>query len=135
MTLYDTDFVSWTHQQATILRSMPGNAGLDIDHLVDEIEGLGRTAIADLSSAIRTVLTGLISRSLDPDAMSPLDSAQSEVIIRAEAGVWRHVDLDRIWRLVTRDVDGDLTERCPIKIEQLLAEDVDVAKMVSLLLA
>lgn len=70
MTLYDTDFVTWTNQQAAVLRSMPVNAGLDIENLVDEVEGLGRSAIADLSTAIRQVLTGLIRRAIDPAAVS-----------------------------------------------------------------
>lgn len=57
MTLYDTDFVLWTREQADLLRSMPDHASLDIGNLVDEIEGLGRSAIADLSTAIRHLLS------------------------------------------------------------------------------
>lgn len=127
--IYETDFVAWTRQQASVLRTMPGTEGLDIDHLVDEIEGLGRSAVADLSSAIRQVLTSLIQRSIDPSAISLEDiySAQSDAIICADAGVWRHVDLDKTWRLSKRSVEPELPDRCPLSIAQLISEDFDIA--------
>ena len=129
MKLYDTDFVTWTTQQAAVLRHIPASDGLDIDHLVDEIEGLGRSAIADLSSAIRQVLTGLIRRSIDQQSVSIEDiySAQSDASIRADGGVWRHIDLDKVWRLARRAVDVELPDRCPLSIEQLISEDFDIA--------
>lgn len=130
MSLYDTDFVAWTQQQAARLRSMPGTDDLDIDHLTDEIEGLGRTSVADLSTAIRQLLTGLISRSIDPASIRVEDilAAQSEAIIRADAGVWRHVDDNKVWRLAKRSVEARVPERCPIRVEQLISEEFDVAK-------
>jgi hypothetical protein len=133
MKLYDTDFVTWTTQQAAVLRHIPASDGLDIDHLVDEIEGLGRSAIADLSTAIRQVLEGLVRRSIDPDSISLGDiySAQSDAIIRSDAGVWRHVDLERIWRLAKRSVDVELPDRCPLSIERLIAEDFDIEKAIA----
>lgn len=129
MTLYDTDFVAWTRQQAALLRTMPATDGLDIEHLIDEIEGLGRSAIADLSTAIRQVLTGLFRRAIDPAAVSLEDiySLQSDAIMRADNGVWRHVDLDRVWRLVKRSTDVELHDHCPIAVDQLLAVHFDVA--------
>lgn len=133
MTLYETDFVDWTRQQAALLRSMPSVDGLDIDHLVDEIEGLGRSAVADLSTAIRQVLEGLVLRSIDPSSVSIEDvySAQSEAIIRSDAGVHRHVDLDKIWRLVARSrPEGLLPAQCPLSLDRLLAEDFNVAEAV-----
>ncbi|WP_322886523.1 DUF29 family protein [Sinorhizobium medicae] len=137
MTLYDDDFVRWTQQQAAFFRSMPASEGLDIEHLVDEIEGLGRSAIADLSSAIRHLLTRLVNRSVDPSSVSIEDiySAQSEAIISADAGVWRHVDLDQVWRLVKRSTDVELYDRCPIAIDQLLAVDFDEHRAVALIVA
>ena len=131
MTRYDTDFVSWTREQAACLRSMPDTHGLDIVNLVDEIEGLGRSAVAELSAALRRVLVGLIDLSLEPGTASVEDiySARSDVIMRAENGVWQHVDLDQAWRLAKRAVDIDLHERCPLSSEQLISENFDVEKM------
>lgn len=133
MTLYDDDFVSWTRQQAAILRSMPATQGLDIENLSDEIEGLGRSAVADLSNAIRQVMAGLVRRSIDPAAVSLDDiySAQSEAAIRADAGIWKHVDIDRVWRLAKRSTDVELPEICPLTIEQMIMEDFDVSTAIS----
>ena len=135
MTLYDTDFVSWTRKQADLLRSMPGTQSLDIEHLVEEIEGLGRTAIAELSNALIQVLSGLVRRSIDFGwiTIEEILSAQAETIIRADAGVWRHVDVDKLWRLAKRHAVVDLPEACPWSIEQLIAEDFNVAKTISVL--
>lgn len=134
MTLYDDDFVSWTRQQAAILRSMPATDGLDIEHLVDEIEGLGRTAVAELEDAVRRVLIGLVDLSLKPGSVSVEDiySAQYDVIIRLENGVWRHVDIDSVWRLAVRSLK-EFPDRCPYTLEYLLAEDFDVVKAVALI--
>ena len=133
MTLYDDDLVSWTQQQTSILRSMPDTHSLDIEHLTDEIEGLGRSAVADLSNALIQVLSGLIRRSVDPGSVSieEILATQSEAVIRSDAGVWRHVDLYRVWRLAKRRGDVVLPEKCPWSIEALTAEDFDVAKALS----
>lgn len=135
MTLYYDDIVAWSREQADLLRSMPETHSLDIANLVDEIEGLGRTAIAELSSAIRQLLSGLICRSIDPGSISVEDilAVQSEAVIRSDAGVWRHVDLDKIWRLAKRPLDIGRSERCPITIEQLISEDFDVGESVTAL--
>ena len=45
-TLYDTDFHAWTQQQAAILRDMAQRrlaTPLDLAHLAEEVEDLGRT--------------------------------------------------------------------------------------------
>ena len=135
MSLYDSDFLAWTRQQADLLRSMPDTTSIDIEYLTDEIEGLGRSAVAELSNAIRQVLSGLIRRSIDPGSVSLEDmySAHSEVVIRSDSGVWRHVDLYRAWKLSKRHVDVVLPEKCPWSIEQIIADDFDVAKALSVL--
>lgn len=135
MTLYDTDFVAWTRQQATLLRSMPDTTGIDIEHLTEEIEGLGRTAVADLRAAIDDVLKGIIKRSVDPSSISVeiILSDQSDVIFLADAGVWRHVDLDHAWLLAKRSADVVLPERCPWSIERLISEDFEVEESVTAL--
>lgn len=81
------------------------------------------------------MLSGLIRRSIDPSSviLEEILSAQSDAIIRADAGVWRHVDLDRIWSLAKRSVDVALPERCPLLIELLIAEDFDIEKAIAAL--
>lgn len=134
MSLYDEDFVAWTRQQANLLRSMPDSTDIDIANLVDEIEGLGRTAVSELEAALRRVLVGLVDLNREPSSVDVelIYSAQSDAIIRADGGVWRHIDLAKPWMLAVRSIRG-FPEQCPYKIEYLLAEDFDVSKAVALL--
>jgi hypothetical protein len=129
MTLYDDDFVSWTQQQATLLRSMPGADVLDIENLVDEIEGLGRAAVAELEDSIRRVLVGLVDLNREPGSVDVelIYSAQYDAIMRLENGVWRHVDLEKIWKLAVRSMPG-FPDQCPFTLDYLLAEDFDGLK-------
>ena len=57
--LYDTDFYAWTNQQARLLRE--GKlAALDIEHIVEELETLGRTEKRELTSRLVVLLTHLL---------------------------------------------------------------------------
>ena len=57
--LYDTDFYAWTNQQARLLRE--GKlAALDIEHIVEELEILGRTEKRELTSRLVVLLTHLL---------------------------------------------------------------------------
>jgi hypothetical protein len=56
-TLYDKDFYAWTQQQAAPLRRLPpaGN-GLDLDHIAEEIEDLGRSGLGAAQSLCEHVI-------------------------------------------------------------------------------
>lgn len=64
MSDYDTDFLTWTEQQADLLRRMA--AGERVNHQVDwgniaeEIESLGRSDRRELRSRIRSILLHLM---------------------------------------------------------------------------
>ncbi len=58
-TLHDTDFYSWTQQQADLLRS--GNfAALDITNLIDELTDMGMSERRELESRLRVLLAHLL---------------------------------------------------------------------------
>lgn len=49
--LYDSDFYSWTIEQASLLRA--GRFGeLDLEHVVDEVESIGKQLRSKLNAAI-----------------------------------------------------------------------------------
>ena len=53
--LYETDFLTWTHRQAEALRRLPAradNAGLDLENLIEEVETLGRSEVDKVESAL-----------------------------------------------------------------------------------
>lgn len=53
--LYDADYFTWTQQQAEALRRLSAradNAELDLDNLIEEVEGLGRSQVDAVESAL-----------------------------------------------------------------------------------
>ncbi|MGO9008214.1 MAG: DUF29 domain-containing protein [Beijerinckiaceae bacterium] len=67
--LYETDFYSWTRQQANLIRS--GKVELaDLPNIAEEIETLGRSERAALESAYRLISMHLLKLMFQPEKMS-----------------------------------------------------------------
>jgi Domain of unknown function DUF29 len=65
--LYNRDFVSWTEQQAALLRKAEGsNLPLDWQHLAEEIEGLGKFDRRELTSHVTRILRHLFKLAVSP---------------------------------------------------------------------
>ncbi|HEX6144436.1 MAG TPA: DUF29 domain-containing protein [Geminicoccaceae bacterium] len=58
--LYDEDFYAWTQQQAEVIRSLRGDNRLDVDHLAEEIEDLGKSDLHAVESLIEQVIAHLL---------------------------------------------------------------------------
>jgi hypothetical protein len=68
-TSYETDFYTWTQQQAELLRQ--GRlAELDIDNLIEEIESLGVSQYKVLVSAIHRLTQHLLKWQFQPERRS-----------------------------------------------------------------
>jgi len=64
--LYETDFYSWTQEQARLLRI--GNMSmLDMDNMLEEIEAMGRSEKRNLVSRLSVLLAHLIKWRYQPD--------------------------------------------------------------------
>ncbi len=69
LTAYDEDFVAWTEQTASLLRS--GQLGaVDIVHLAEEIEDMGKRERKELHSRLVVLLTHLLKWELQPEKRS-----------------------------------------------------------------
>lgn len=67
--LYDTDFYSWTSEQANLLRA--GDArSLDFANIAEEIETLGRSEAAALRSSLRLIVMHLLKAIHQPEMAS-----------------------------------------------------------------
>ncbi|WP_299735182.1 DUF29 domain-containing protein [uncultured Endozoicomonas sp.] len=67
--LYETDFYSWTQQQAELLRQ--GRLGeLDLDNILEEIESMGRSEHRQLSHRMDVLLMHLLKWCYQPDHRS-----------------------------------------------------------------
>jgi hypothetical protein len=142
---YADDFYAWTQHQAKLLRallrldqSLPDD--LDLEHLAEEIEAMGRSEVAQVKGLIRQILVHLIKAASEPD---------SEAVghWRAEAAVFhldifdhyapsmrRVLDVQALWRGAMKvaaarlaehgnSVDSRLPDQCPFTLAELLAED------------
>ncbi|WP_422445228.1 DUF29 domain-containing protein [Endozoicomonas sp. ALB091] len=67
--LYETDFYSWTQQQAELIRQ--GRLGeLDLDNILEEIESIGRSEYRQLSHRLDILLMHLLKWAYQPDHRS-----------------------------------------------------------------
>jgi hypothetical protein len=109
-TPYDADFYIWTQEQAALLRQLPRDLfALDIDHIAEEIEDMGRSEISKVSSLLRQVLIHLLKLVTEPDSpsrehwLSEVLTFQFDVVLAFTPGMKR-IDLDRIWKTVRTGV-------------------------------
>ena len=63
--LYDTDFYAWTQQQAKLLRDKQLSE-LDVIHLAEELEDMGRSEKRELASRLEVLLLHLLKWQFQP---------------------------------------------------------------------
>ncbi|MFL5333363.1 MAG: DUF29 domain-containing protein [Geminicoccaceae bacterium] len=69
--LYDEDFYQWTRNQADALRRLAGerwNGPLDLEHLAEEVEDLGKSQLLTVRSQVERVLEHLLKLEYSPAA-------------------------------------------------------------------
>jgi len=62
---YETDFLDWTQEQSALLRARHWEE-LDLEHLAEEIEDLGREQKLALQSLLRQILLHLLKLEISP---------------------------------------------------------------------
>ena len=62
---YNTDFYTWTQAQAAAIRAKD-MAALDIEHLAEEVEDLGRAVRKGIGSQLERLLLHLLKWRYDP---------------------------------------------------------------------
>ncbi|WP_158811587.1 DUF29 domain-containing protein [Beijerinckia sp. L45] len=78
-TLYETDFYSWTREQAEFLKSGQFDR-LDLANLTEEIETLGRTERAALMASYRLICLHQLKRMFQPER--PESRSWTQTIVR-----------------------------------------------------
>ena len=65
-TKYDDDVIAWANEQAAFLRA--GNfSALDIEHIADEVEDVGKSEQRELESRMALLLAHLLKWSFQPE--------------------------------------------------------------------
>ena len=105
--LYDTDFVLWTEQQASALRRLAGTANsLDIEHLAEEIESLGKRDVREAASYLRLILVHVLKIISCPTSsyrahwQSEMLAFQHDAVAAFAPSVRQLIGLDDEWRFV-----------------------------------
>jgi hypothetical protein len=140
-TLYDTDFVEWADHTAALLREGRLDE-VDMEHLIEEVEGLaGSDRRSALSQLIR-LLTHLIKQRVQPERsgtswLASIGDAQTqiELLIDDSPSLRRHLEknIQRAWKLAVRQAlretqfprsrQSEIPEPCPYTIVELLEGD------------
>lgn len=139
--LYERDFYAWTRRQAAMLRS--GDlAGVDVEHLAEEIEDMGREQRRAVRSQLRHLLVHLLklrySPASDPQSgwIDEVHHARAEIEDRLAdspslaphlAGlfleVWPRARRRAISRMEAHDELPRVPPECPFTLEQALDDD------------
>ena len=136
--LYEEDFYAWTQQQAELLRRLPpvGNE-LDIEHIAEEIEDLGRSDLRAAQSLCEHIIEHFLKLEYSGLA-DPADHWRDEIVewrLQLEKILTRTIEakLDlparyraalRLLRRLERDVPellGRLPPDCPYTFEQIIS--------------
>jgi len=145
--LHDVDIVAWADEQARELRALAHRPELsnllDWGNLAEEIEGLGKSQVAAVRSKLRLILLHLIKILSDPDALSR-GHWRSEIVAYHDVvgfeftnAMRAQLDLDRIWASALREADealvafgrrvsSALPARCPLSLDDLVADSFDI---------
>ena len=102
--LYDQDFYAWTQQQAEALRThFRGDNRLDVDHLAEEVEDLGKSELHAIESFVVQIIALLLK--LDYSGHADPRSQWRAEILNFRQNVQR-----RITRSIRRMVERELEE-------------------------
>ena len=144
--LYDTDILAWSEIQADALRQLATRRdlpnALDLAHVVEEIEDVGKSELNAVKSFVRLILGHAIKCLAAPDAPSvrhwhaEIGNWQSELADRLTPSIRRRVDPHVLWGRAVRQAELELLEqahdteavaalrgtRCPVSIDDLLTD-------------
>ena len=139
---YDTDFFAWTQHQAKLLRALNGQRSdlpetLDIDHVAEEIEDLGKAELRSVTSMIRQILVHLLKAASDDHAnarahwRAEVTAFQADLPGYYAPSMRQLIDIEPIWQKALRIAEAGLQEHCgalasdlPAKCPYSLAEIV-----------
>jgi hypothetical protein len=142
--LYEEDFYAWTQEQAAALRRLAAerwNGPLDLEHLAEEVEDLGKEQRHAVWSQLARIVEHRLKLAYSPAReprlgwLDSVDEATSSAARRLTPTIRREIEavLDEIYRegrrravrgLLAhgeREAAARLPERCPWTLDELLS--------------
>jgi hypothetical protein len=138
--LYDEDFYAWTQEQAELLRRGGAGAnGLDIEHIAEEIEDLGKSEMHSCQSLCEHIIEHLLKLEYSGLA-EPANHWRREIVeCRLQLGrkltrtLLTQMNLDERYRYALRllrylepEMPGLMAQvptECPYSLNQILGPD------------
>ncbi|MEH2037109.1 DUF29 domain-containing protein [Nostoc sp.] len=136
-TLYNQDFLVWTQQQAECLKKGRW-AELDVEHLVEELEALGRSEQKELGSYLRVLLMHLLKCQYQPERktkswVNTISNCRNQIqdCLEDTPSLQRLLEewewIQKYYRRARRDAANETQKpietfplECPFTMEQLL---------------
>lgn len=136
--LYEEDFYAWTQRQADLLRRLPAISNeLDVEHIAEEIEDLGRSDLRAAQSLCEHIIEHFLKIEFS-GLHEPADHWRDEIVewrLQLDKILTRSIlaklDLParyrmalRLLRRLERDVPGILNRlpaECPYAMEQIIS--------------
>lgn len=135
---YETDVLAWSNEQARLLRT--GQFGLlDLEHIAEEIEDVGKSEQRELASRLAVLMAHLLKWHYQPERQSASWQRTIKEQRRALAFHLKQVPslqtrladaewLGAIWAdAITRAIEetgmGGFPEECPWAVADLLSQD------------
>lgn len=149
---YDDDFVSWTEDQARLLRTAARTGrlpdGLDLDLIAEELEDVGRAERNAAISLIRQIFVHVIKSASAPSAQSQAHWTSEILTFRAQLmdvfqnSMAQRIELQRIWEDASaiaeaalgahgQELSGSVRKACPIAIQDLVDPNTAVADILA----
>ena len=138
---YDTDVIAWANEQARLLRAGQFEA-LDIEHIADEIEDVGKSEKRELRSRMAVLLAHLLKWQYQPDLRErhggswrrTIKIQRSEIedcltdtpSLKADLGQpqwWRRVWNEGVGIAVKETGLDCFPESCPWAFDQIMSPD------------
>jgi len=136
--LYDEDFAAWTAETARRLRARR-LAEVDLDHVAEEIEDMGKSQAREMESRLRVLLVHLLNWKAQPQKRSrswrsTIDTQRVELrTVFRQSPSLRHrlpESVPEVYRDAVRaaGIETGLAARsfsrdCPFSVEQILDND------------
>lgn len=85
--LYDRDFAAWVEQQVELLRSSH-TAALDVENLIEELEGLTRRDGRALGAQLKRIMAHLLKQRHQPERAARSWEDRSRTVERKSRTSW-----------------------------------------------
>lgn len=135
---YENDIVAWAKEQANLLRSGKLSA-IDIEHIAEEIEDVGKSEQRELASRTAVLLSHLLKWQYQPERQSiswkrTIKEQRKAIVRRLKNTPSLKVSIsdpewledawgDAISITINETGIGSFPESCPWTIENILSED------------